>query len=266
MIEDLAKLVAALGEQHAVIVGHDWGAPVAWSAAWTRPETFRAVFGISVPFAAEGLVGLPGNPFGELDLKAHQLTLAGPDADFYHRYFAELGAIIDEIEADLSGWLRDIMHSVAAEGMRAVLADAPELPPLEAIRQSAVCIPHGHRMRDRFVSPDASPAWLSETDLAVYVEAFERSGLHGGLNFYRNLPADQAYLREFAKQPLAVPSYFLGAEYDPATMWGAEALARVTERASDFRGYSILPNCGHWIQQECPAETNELLINFLEQL
>ena len=76
----------------------------------------------------------------------------------------------------------------------------------------------------------------------------------------------QEVLEAFADKPLAVPAYFLGSEYDVATWWGAEALNRVDEVISDFRGQTILPGCGHWMQQERPDETNRILIDFLEGL
>jgi pimeloyl-ACP methyl ester carboxylesterase len=120
-------------------------------------------------------------------------------------------------------------------------------------------------MRERFFPASPLP-WLSAADLAVYVEAFRRSGLHGPLSYYRNLPADQTLLAPHAKRKLTVPAYFIGGEFDVATWWGAEARVRAHEVMTDFRGETVLPGCGHWIQQERPAETNRLLLEFLRGL
>ncbi|MBX9605955.1 MAG: alpha/beta hydrolase [Gammaproteobacteria bacterium] len=265
LVDDVVGVVRALGESKAVVVGHDWGAPVAWSAAWMHPEVFRGVVGMSVPFAGQGLIGVPGNPFGEHPLEDYQRELAGPGQDFYHTYWSTLGPIIDEIEADLAGWIGDIMYSVSGEGLASVGFALDMADPITMVRQSAVCIAHGTRMRDRFLPARPVP-WLSATDLAVYVEAFQRSGLHGPLSFYRNLPDDQRVLAPYAGTRLAVPAYFIGGEFDVATWWGAESRARAHEVMADYRGEAVLPKCGHWIQQERPAETNRLLLDFLAGL
>ena len=263
---DLVGVIHALGESQAVIVGHDWGAPVVWSAAWMHPESFRGVVGMSVPFAGRGLIGVPGNPFGELELEAYQDELSGPGQDFYHTYWSKLDAIIDEIEEDLHGWVRDVMYTVCGEGLESVAFDLSAADPITLVRGSALCIPHGAKQRDRFITPKVLPAWLTEEDLQVYVNAFERSGFHGALSYYRNLPADREVLTPYAKTKLAVPAYFIGSDYDVATWWGAEALERVDEVIEDFRGQTILSRCGHWIQQERVAQTNKILLEFLAGL
>lgn len=265
LVADLVGVVQALGEREAVLVGHDWGAPVVWSAAWLHPERFRGVVGMSVPFSGAGLIAVPGNPFGERPLDAFQRELAGPGQDFYHTYWSTLGPIIDEIETDLPGWIADLMYSVSGEALAAAGFSLAGADPVELVRQSAVCIPHGARMRDRFFPAQPLP-WLSAADLAVYVEAFQRSGFHGPLSYYRNLPADQALLAPHAARKLAVPAYFIGGEYDVATWWGAEARQRARDVMTDYRGETVLPGCGHWIQQERPAETNRLLLEFLRGL
>lgn len=262
---DLVGVVHALGEKQAVIVGHDWGAPVVWSAAWLHPEAFRGVVGMSVPFAGQGLIGVPGNPFGARPLEDYQRELAGPGQDFYHTYWSTLGAIIEEIEADLAGWIADLMYSVSGEGLAAAGFSLAAADPLTLMRASALCIPHGARMRDRFL-PACPVPWLSAADLAVYVEAFERSGFHGALSYYRNLPADQAVLAPLAGTQLTVPAYFIGGEYDVATWWGAEERRRAHEVIADYRGETILEGCGHWIQQERADDTNRLLLDFLRGL
>ncbi len=265
LVADLVGVVKALGESNAVLVGHDWGAPVVWSAAWLHPEVFRGVVGMSVPFSGAGLIAVPGNPFGALPLEAYQRELAGPGQDFYHTYWSTLGPIIDEIESDLPGWFADLMYSVSGEALTAAGFSLAGADPIELIRQSAVCIPHGARMRDRFFPARPLP-WLSAADLAVYVEAFQRAGLHGPLSYYRNLPADQELLAPYAGRKLTVPAYFIGGELDVATWWGAEARLRANEVMTDYRGETVLPGCGHWIQQERPAETNALLLDFLRGL
>ncbi len=266
LVGDVVGLVRHLGEGPAVVVGHDWGAPVAWTAAWLHPDTFRGVMGMSVPFSGRALVALPGNPFGEHRPETFHAELAGPGHDFYQTYFGALGAVIDEAEADLAGWIRDLMVGVSGEGMAAAGFD-PKMPcTAEAIRQSAVVIEHGHQMRERFPSPAKLPAWLGEEDLQTFVSEFERTGLAGGFNYYRNIDASWHDLEPHAGRKVEVPAYFLGAEYDVATWWGQEAIARVDEYCTDYRGTTILEGSGHWLQQERPADTNAVLEAFLRGL
>ena len=266
LVADVVGLVKALGEQQAVVVGHDWGAPVAWTAAWLHPEVFRGVMGMSVPFAGRGLIGLPGNPFGERRPDEYHAELAGPGQDFYQTYFGTLGPVIDEFESDVRGWLRDIVYSVSGEGMQEAGFDVNAADAFTLIRGSALCIAHGTRMRDRFLTPQRLPAWFDEADLDFFTSEYERTGLAGPLSYYRNLDADWQDLAPHADRKLTVPAYFLGAEFDVATWWGAEALARVKEKVSDYRGSVIFERCGHWLQQERPEETNAVLLDFLRGL
>ncbi len=266
LVDDVVGVVHALGESRAVVVGHDWGAPVAWTSAWLHPEVFRGVMGMSVPFSGRGLIALPGSPFGEHRPDDYHRELAGPGQDFYQTYFGTLGPIIDEFEADATGWIRDIVYSVSGEGMLEAGFDITAADPISLIRQSALCVPHGTRMRERFLTPARMPAWFNETDLAVFVEAFEGGGLAGPLSYYRNLDADWHDLESQRDQPLTVPAFFLGAEFDVATWWGAEAIARAGERMTDWRGSRVFERCGHWLQQERPDDTNAVLLEFLRSL
>jgi pimeloyl-ACP methyl ester carboxylesterase len=263
LVGDVVGMVRALGAERAVVVGHDWGAPVAWTAAWLHPEVFDGVLGMSVPFSDRGLIALPGNPFGERRHDDYLRQLAGPGQDFYQVYFGGLGGIIDEFEADVRGWLRDIIYSVSGEGMIEAGFDINAADPVTLIRASALCIPRGARMRERMLSPATLPPWISEADLDVFAREYERTGLAGPLNYYRNLDADWIDLEAVSGRALQVPALFLGGEFDVATWWGAEALARAHERIRDYRGSVILPRCGHWMQQERPEDTNRVILDFL---
>lgn len=266
LVADVVGVVHALGEQRAVVVGHDWGAPVAWTAAWLHPEIFRGVAGLSVPFGGRGLVGLPGHPFGERNPDEVHAELAGPGQVFYQDYFGAMDAAVEEIEADARGWLRDALYSLSGGPLAATGVDYAALDPAMFVRHSALCVPHGARMRDRFVTPQVLPAWLSETDLDFYAGEFERSGFGGPLAYYHSLSAGWRELEDVADRPLTVPSLFIGGQYDVVTIWAREAIERAEERLKDLRGKPILPGSGHWIQQEQPAQTNALLLDFLSGL
>jgi pimeloyl-ACP methyl ester carboxylesterase len=166
LVEDNVAVVHALGERSAVVIGHDWGATIAAHTALVRPETFRAIGLLSVPYAPRG-GPRPSEMFARM----------GGDEEFYVGYFQEPGRAEAEIEPDVRGWLAGFYAALSADTMPA--ADGPD--------------PHfvgrGGRLRDRFPAGPL-PAWLSENDLDVYAGEFERTGMSGALNRYRNMDRD----------------------------------------------------------------------------
>jgi len=266
LVEDAVGVVHALGESKAVVVGHDWGAPVAWTSAWLHPEVFRGVVGLSVPFSGRGLVALPGSPFGERRPDELHAELAGPGQDFYQDYLGTLGPVIEEFESDLRGWIRDGVFSLSGDALAGSGLDFDAMDPVALIRGSAICVPHGTRMRDRFMAPTQLPAWFSEQDLDFYTNEFERSGLAGPLSYYREITASWESLESHADQPLTPPAMCILGEFDVVRSWGLEALARAQERMPNYLGTRVLAGCGHWTQQERATETSAALIGFLQAL
>ena len=267
LVDDVVGVVHALGEPRAVIVGHDWGAPVAWTAAWLRPDVFRGVIGMSVPFSGRGLVALPGSPFGERHPGELHAELAGPGQTFYQDHFGAMASVISELDADVRGWLQGAVWSLSGAPLQALLPDFAKMDQLTLIRGSAITIADGGQMRDRFLpAPSPMPDWFTDADLDVFANEFERSGFFGPLAYYRNMSDSWADLEAQADEPLTVPAMFMGGVFDVATGWGQEAIARIGERATDWRGTGIFGGCGHWIQQERPAATNAELLRFLAGL
>lgn len=244
LVADNVGLVTALGESSAVIVGHDWGAPIAWTTAMLRPDVFRAVAGLSVPFS-------PPSEHRPLELMR---AMAG-DEEFYVEYFQEPGRAEAEIEVDLRDWMLGFMFTASG--------DAP--PPDPAVGTVAT-IPHGARMRDRFHRPAVMPDWLSETDLDVYTSEFEHSGLRGPLNRYRNVDRDWEDLAAFRGAAIQVPALFIGGDRDGPTVWGEPAIAAFPQTLPRLHQSVILEGCGHWTQQERPDEVNAALLGFLRSL
>jgi pimeloyl-ACP methyl ester carboxylesterase len=270
LVDVAAGVVEALGESSAIVVGHDWGAPVAWSAAWTRPDVFAAVVGVGVPFGGRGLWGFPTSPFGERRPSEVGRDIAGPDLVFYQEYFQLPGLAEQELDADAASWLRDIYYSFSARPLPPG-ASAPDLAALDAdpaaimplLRQTGLCMAPGTRMSDRFERPDVLPDWLTQEDLDHYVGEFERTGMTGAFNYYRCCDLDWELLAAFEGRPVEVPALFIGADRDAPTLWAREALARMAEHVPLTRGAVIVEDCGHWIQQERPERFHELLLGFL---
>ena len=210
LVADNGEVVAALGDEQAVIVGHDWGAPIAWNSALLRPDVFRAVAGLSVPYAPRGQTR-PSQAFRAM----------GGDEEFYIEYFQEPGRAEAEIEADVAGWLAGFYLSASGAA-----------PPMIPGNGTMVTIPAGARMRDRFHQPEPGADggsggvgdFLSAQDLAYYVGEFERSGFSGGLNRYRNVDRDFEDLAAFAGRPIDVPALFIGGSKDGPTLWGGRAI------------------------------------------
>lgn len=242
LIEDNVAVVRALGEETAVIVGHDWGATIAANSALLRPDVFRAVGLLSVPYAPRG-GPRPSEVFARM----------GGDEELYVSYFQEPGRAEAEIEPDVRGWLAGIYAALSADTMPAPGAPDPHF------------VSRGGRLRDRFPA-NRLPAWLTEDDLDVYAAEFERTGLSGALNRYRAMDRDWADLADFDGAPITQPSLFLGGARDASTTWLADAIDAYPVTLPGLRASHILDDCGHWIQQERPEEVNRHLTDWLAGL
>jgi pimeloyl-ACP methyl ester carboxylesterase len=246
MVGDMAELVKALsdkngGESRAVIVGHDWGAPVAWHAALWRPDLFHAVCGMSVPYSAPGYVDI----LTALD----KLGIT----DFYLQYFQKPGIAEAELQQDIRGALRRIYFAASGD----VVEKGKGFARLTT-----------GTLLGNTVDPPVLPAWLSEADLDYYTEEFRRTGFRGGLNWYRNLRRNWELSGPWRGQPLRQPSLFIAGSRDgvlrfPAAQAQLDAFPKTLPA---LRGSHILEGPGHWVQQESPHEVNKLLIDFLRGL
>ncbi|MET7457746.1 alpha/beta hydrolase [Streptomyces sp. NPDC005574] len=239
LVEDNVAVVDALGEESAVIVGHDWGATIAATSALVRPDVFRAVGLLSVPYTP------PGGP-----RPSEVFARMGGEEEFYVSYFQQPCRAEAEIEPDVRGWLAGFYAALSADTMPAPGAPDPHF------------VSRGGTLRDRFPT-GRPPAWLSEQDLDVYAGEFERTGLTGALNRYRNMDRDWADLADFAGAPLTQPSLFIGGALDASTTWLADAIKAYPTTLPGLTASHILDGCGHFVQQERPEETNRLLTDWL---
>ncbi|MFF1379011.1 alpha/beta fold hydrolase [Streptomyces sp. NPDC058308] len=243
LVEDNAAVVRALGEETAVIVGHDWGATIAAHSALVRPDVFRAVGLLSVPYTPPG-GPRPGEVFAGM----------GGDEEFYVSYFQEPGRAEAEIEPDVRGWLAGFYAALSADTMPGPDAPDPHF------------VSRGGRLRDRF-PVGRLPGWLGERDLDVYAEEFERTGLTGALSRYRAMDRDWEDLNPgFTGAPITQPSLFVGGALDASTTWLADAIAAFPGTLPGLRSSHVLDGCGHWVQQERPTEVNRLLTEWLAGL
>ncbi|GGR84677.1 epoxide hydrolase [Streptomyces aureoverticillatus] len=240
-VADNVGVVRALGEESAVVVGHDWGSPIAANSALLRPDVFRAAALMSVPFAPRG-GPRPTDAFAAIP----------GDEEFYVSYFQEPGRAEAEMEPDVRGWLSGFYASYSGDTM-----------PEPAAAPSPAFVPKGARMSDRFVTGGPLPGWLSEGELDVYAAEFERGGMTGPLNRYRNMDRDWADLAAWDGVPLAQPSLFVGGELDPSLQWMSAAIDAYPVTLPGLVSSHILKGCGHWVQQERAEEVNGILVSWL---
>jgi pimeloyl-ACP methyl ester carboxylesterase len=236
---DNAAVVRALGEETAVVVGHDWGANIAAASALLHPDVFRAVGLLSVPYAP------PGGP-----RPSDVFAAMGGDEEFYVSYFQQPGRAEAEIEPDVRGWLAGFYAALSADTMPGPGEPDPHF------------VGGGGTLRDRFPA-DRLPSWLTEADLDFYAGEFERTGLTGALNRYRNMDRDWEDLAALDGVPLTQPSLFIGGALDASTTWMAAAIDAFPVTLPGLVASHLLDGCGHWLQQERPAEVNQLLISWL---
>ncbi len=241
LVGDMVGLVKALGEQQAVIVGHDWGAPVAWNSALLRPDIFRAVVGLSVPFAPPGPVELLGA------LRAAGIT------DFYMQYFQEPGVAEAELERDVVATIRLVHFNGSGDG--------PD-------RQAFGRLQSGQGFLGGMVEPDVLPSWLSGQDIAAYAAEFQRTGFRGGLNWYRNITRSWELLAPWRGAVIRQPSMFIAGERDSVLKFPASQsqIEKFSKTLPGLRGCHILAGAGHWVQRERAADVNALLLTFLGSL
>ncbi len=244
LVGDMVDLVRALGQTSCVVVGHDWGAPVAWHCALMRPDLFRAVFGLSVPFQPRRPNGPPtpamaaiSKRLGLGDLYISQFQ--APDA---HRVF----------EVDVATALR--------KGFYAYDGATPDS------RQSTGFIPEGHDFISTVPDDAALPPWMSEAHFHEYVDAFSAGGFKGPIDWYRCLDANWAATAFLQDARIRVPAGFVVGERDPVRHYAGAHEAGLKDWAPDLRLQAVVPGAGHWIQQERPDEVNRLLLNFLHGL
>lgn len=242
MCADIGGLIAALGAERAIVVGHDWGATIAYGTALFHPEQVHAVAGLSVPHLGRGPV-----PSVQLFRNIYK------DRFFYQLYFQEPGVAEADLEADVLTSLRKIYYAGSGEAQKA---------------NARIENPAGPGFLDRLVDPNPFPAWLNEADLDYFVSQFRNSGFRGPLNRYRNSERDFEQLAAFDGKLIAHPTAFMVGSLDAVLRMipGVDMVELMRQQCADFRYVRLMDDAGHWLQQERPAEVNAALLEFLRGL
>jgi pimeloyl-ACP methyl ester carboxylesterase len=235
-VGDMVALVHELGQRQAVIVGHDWGAPVAWHAAMFRPDIFTAVAGLSVPPPVRGRA----RPLDTL--RESGIT------KFYWQYFQAPGVAERELERDVALTMRTLLGrgfsdptaSLFVEDGKGFLGDGASPP---------------------------RPDWLSEADLAYFTAAYRKSGFRGGLNWYRNIDRNWELTAPWHGAQIFQPSLFIAGSNDAVItgLIGAKRVADMTRVLPNLQQKLMIDGAGHWVQQERADEVNAALVAFLKR-
>ncbi len=237
LVGDMVGLLDALGAPTAVIAGHDWGAPVAWHAALLRPDRFRAVIGLSVPFRPRGST----RPTTQMPQTA--------DTVFYQLYF--IRRILYSASGDYSG---------SGDGGRAQAS----LGNPEAVGM----VPRRGGFLSHTADAPVLPPWLTEADVDFFAGEFSRAGFRGGLNWYRNIDRSWELLAPFAGARVTVPALYVAGDRDLVVAFRGmdQLIPNLVKFVPTLRRTIMLPGCGHWTQQERPQEVNAAMIEFLRGL
>jgi pimeloyl-ACP methyl ester carboxylesterase len=266
LVVDAAALLEKLGIEKAHVVGHDFGSPVAAYFALTRPDVVRSCVLMSAPFGGVPIGGRAGSVHEEL---------AKLGRKHYQWYYSTREADNDmrRCRQGVHAFLRAYYHYKSADwpGNRPFRLEgwtASELAKMPTYYIMA--LDKGMAETVAPYMPSSPPAWLNDEELAVYAEAFQRTGFQGGLNWYRCMTHPQ-YAAELsaavAGRTIDMPSMFIAGAAD----WGIHQkpgeLERMQESAcTDFRGMHLVEGAGHWVQQEQPARTSELLLHFFSSV
>ena len=249
LVGDVIGIVDALAVDRAAIVGHDWGAPVAWQAALLRPDRFRGVAGLSVPPLRRGF-GLRTSTMPQTE-----------KSWFYQLYFQTPGVAEAELERDPRATIRRLLYSASGDVPRRSALDAPG-------DAAPGMVPRDGGFLTRSIDPPTLPAWLTEADIDVFAGEFAQAGFRGGLNWYRNIDRNWELLAPFDGLSLTVPALYVVGDRDLVA--GFRGVDKILKNLRKFaplaRPPLILPGCGHWTQQERPQAVNAALLQFLREL
>jgi pimeloyl-ACP methyl ester carboxylesterase len=293
LVRDMVILVHALGyEQVHCVVGHDFGAVLSSLCALTRPDLFKSVVMMSHPFKSpfnlpfdvtgygSGEVGSYVHPPTQpkpVDIEA-ELAKLNPPRKHYKWYNSTPRARQDwnDPPQGLRSFLRGYYHLKSAnwegngdmhplkEWSAQELSKLPEyyVMPLDLSMPATVS-------RNMEGEEDGKTcSWLPSGELDVFVQEWTRTGFGGSLNWYRSVtdPTLNRDLDLFASRKIEVPSIFISGEKDWGNYQQPGALESFPKTCKDFRGVQIIPNAGHWVQQEQPGIVEAMLLDFLHSL
>lgn len=244
LVGDMVGLVEALGEEKAVIVGHDFGSMVAIHCALLRPDIFHAVVLMSVPYTPRH--------WGNTSPVESMRQMAG-EMELYIPYFQEPG----RAEADMA---RVDIRDLTTRFFYSLSGDAPPE------KKWRFLFGKDESFVDTIYMPDSLPAWLTEADIDYFAQEFERTGFKNPINWYRNWDRNWELTPFLVGAKIRQPSMFIAGTEDSVVGMMGPSIENQEASMTDLKQKVLIPGAGHWVQQEKPEEVNELLLNFLRDL
>jgi pimeloyl-ACP methyl ester carboxylesterase len=237
LVGDVVALLTALDEGPVVVVGHDWGSPVASNLALWRPDLVRGLVTMSVPPV----------PRGDTDTLTTLDQIIGPTN--YQRYFQLVGPAEAELDADALATIRRFYWGLSG--------DIGE--------PTTLLLPEGGGVLDVLPEPPALPAWLTGDDLDVMGGLYASTGFHRALNWYRASTRTFELTAPWLGAVPRTPTSHITGDKDVVHRWPgiADLVAALPSVLPEHRATVILDGCGHWTGEERPDEVNEAFLAFL---
>ncbi len=234
MSDDLARLLDALGVDRAIFCGHDWGGAIVWPMAQLHPDRVLGAISVCTP---------------------HRLAPPIPPLSIIEKRFGPKHYFIQFQQADAP---EALFETDVEKFFRLMFRRPPAAADIEKLGTRIFDLPG--RFRDG-PPPDPASVIINDGDIAVYVDAYRRSGFAGGINLYRNLHRNYEIMKN-VDPVIPLPALMISAERDtflpPSSADGMEAIVPDLEKA-------LIADCGHWVMWEKPAELNRIIIDWLER-
>ncbi|MBI1290239.1 alpha/beta fold hydrolase [bacterium] len=237
---DLIAILDHLGVAQVTVVAHDWGTNAGWAAVQLRPDRFVGIMAVSVPWLPHGDRSLP------------QILREEAPAEYYLPWFLTEGPPDAEFNADPETFLRRIFFTNSAERS----GDAP--PAMLTIGGSLIV---------GLEEPPGEMRFLPNDELAIYVEAFRKSGATSAFNAYRSLHRSWELMAAWSDFVPAVPARTIVGDKDLVV--GMPGMRDVFAAQHDWlpQGQPTIwiGNCGHFAQMEQPDEVSRHVVDFVRE-
>jgi pimeloyl-ACP methyl ester carboxylesterase len=244
LVGDVVQLAQALGatrDNPAHIVGHDWGATISQRTAVLRPDLFSTVTLLGVPYYGERP---PIRP-----TEAMQRLGEASGGQYYQWYFQPPGVAEAVLEKDVLRSQRMFFYSLSGS--------------ISQAHRWRYVFGRDETILDSCTDPETLPAWLTQADLEVYTQAFEKTGFRGALNWYRTQDLWWEATPFLTRRPLEQPLLFIAGEEDPVVQISQVAVENLPNNAPNLWRTVLLPGVGHWTEQEAPESVKPHLLEFL---
>ena len=241
-MEDILDIISFFKEKSAILIGHDWGAPICWNTAAYYKNKIDAVIGLSVPYVKRGKIS-------NIQLWKNLYK----NIFFYQNYFQKINQPELELEENVFNTISKIYYWCSAEGY------------IDKVKTTTGL---NSGLLDGIPLPQNRLNWLKSSELNHVIKDFKKSGFLGSLNRYRAQDLDWNELLELDYLKIHQPSIFIGGEYDPVRFFikNYDAYKDPGKYCEEYKGTFIIKSAGHWVQQEKPEKVNKIIKNFLINL